>query len=134
MSAFKGMACAGFVGLGLIAGAPNRVDAGGFGVPVAHGGYNLSPGPYGGYGPYTTYGGYGGGGIAGYGKLGGYGIYPGYGGLTGGAVWHDTSHFDYYPGGYVPHGNHLDYVPGHSAYHRDGHWDYYGRGPYQYNW
>ena len=39
------------------------------------------------------------------------------------ARWHDTSHFDYIPGHYVPHGNHFDYVPGRVVWHRDGHWD-----------
>ena len=39
-------------------------------------------------------------------------------------VWHDTSHYDYDPGGYVPHRNHCDYVPGHFDYHRSGHWEY----------
>lgn len=133
MGAFKGMACAGLVGLGLVSAVPGQADAGGFGVTVAHG-YAGYPGPYGGYGPYSSYGGYGGGTIAGFGRLGGYGLYGGYGGLTGGAVWHDTSHFDYYPGSYVPHGDHLDYIPGHSAFHQDGHLDYYGRGPYPYTW
>ena len=37
--------------------------------------------------------------------------------------WHDTSHYDYHPGQYVPHGNHLDYVPGHYDFHQDGHYD-----------
>ena len=37
--------------------------------------------------------------------------------------WHDTSHFDYIPGGYVRHGNHLDYVPGRYVYHQEGHYD-----------
>ena len=39
------------------------------------------------------------------------------------STWHDTSHYDYHPGEYVPHGNHYDYVPGHWDYHRTGHWD-----------
>jgi hypothetical protein len=42
-------------------------------------------------------------------------------------VWHDTSHFDYYPGGYVRHYDHYDYVPGHWRFHRDGHWDHLHR-------
>lgn len=36
--------------------------------------------------------------------------------------WHDTSHYDYYPGYYQRHGNHYDYIPGHYHYHRSGHW------------
>lgn len=42
--------------------------------------------------------------------------------------WHDTSHWDYTPGRYVPHGNHCDYVPGYPVWHRDGHWDRHDRG------
>ena len=38
-------------------------------------------------------------------------------------TWHDTSHLDYHPGQYVPHGNHFDYQPGHYDVHRTGHWD-----------
>ena len=42
--------------------------------------------------------------------------------------WHDTSHWDYIPSHYVPHGNHVDYVPGRMVYHREGHWDrHHGR-------
>lgn len=42
--------------------------------------------------------------------------------------WHDTSHFDYVPGGYVRHNNHYDYVPGRHVWHREGHWDvHHGR-------
>jgi hypothetical protein len=37
--------------------------------------------------------------------------------------WHDTTHYDYHPGQYVPHYNHYDYVPGHYDLHRSGHWD-----------
>lgn len=36
--------------------------------------------------------------------------------------WHDTSHYDYHPGGFVRHYNHYDYVPGHYDYHQTGHW------------
>lgn len=36
--------------------------------------------------------------------------------------WHDTSHYDYHPGAYVPHGNHYHYIPGHYDWHRTGHW------------
>lgn len=44
----------------------------------------------------------------------------------GGRVWHDTGHYDYYPGGFYRHGNHYHYQPGHYHYHDTGHWDYYG--------
>jgi len=55
-----------------------------------------------------------------------YGDY-GHGGFGHGrrtARYHDTSHFDYIPGHYVPHGNHFDYIPGRTVFHREGHWDY----------
>jgi len=42
----------------------------------------------------------------------------------GRSYYHDTSHYDYHPGTYVPHGNHLHYVPGHYDYHRTGHLHY----------
>ena len=48
-----------------------------------------------------------------------------YGGWYGGHVWHDTSHWDYHPGGYVDHGDHLHYYPGHYDFHHAGHWDHY---------
>ena len=41
--------------------------------------------------------------------------------------WHDTSHYDYHPGGFVRHGNHFDYERGHYDYHQEGHYDrHYG--------
>lgn len=40
----------------------------------------------------------------------------------GGHHWHDTSHYDYHPGGFERHGNHFHYVPGHWDYHQTGHW------------
>lgn len=43
----------------------------------------------------------------------------------GGHSWHDTSHYDYHPGGFVQHYNHYDYVPGHYDYHQTGHWDHH---------
>jgi len=39
-------------------------------------------------------------------------------------VYHDTSHWDYHPGGLRRHGNHYHYVPGHYHWHQDGHWHY----------
>jgi hypothetical protein len=39
-------------------------------------------------------------------------------------VWHDTTHWDYHPGTFRPHGNHVHYVPGHYHRHQTGHWDY----------
>jgi hypothetical protein len=46
----------------------------------------------------------------------GYGYHPHY------PVWHNTSHYDYHPGYFTPHGNHYHYVPGHYDYHQTGHW------------
>ncbi len=42
--------------------------------------------------------------------------------------WHDTSHYDYHPGGYVRHGNHVDYQRGHYDYHQQGHYDRHSGG------
>ncbi|SFI19773.1 hypothetical protein [Planctomicrobium piriforme] len=39
--------------------------------------------------------------------------------------FHNTSHYDYVPGGVVPHGNHLHYVPGTYQWHQTGHYDYH---------
>ncbi len=71
----------------------------------------------------------------GYGRNFGYGGYGNYGGFNRGisvnlyrpsysrpASFHNTSHFDHHPARLVPHGNHLDYVPAHSSFHRTGHW------------
>jgi hypothetical protein len=63
------------------------------------------PHSYGGY-PYTTYWGNG---------------WSGWGGHT----WHDTTHYDYHPGGFRRHNNHYHYVPGHYDVHYDGHWDHH---------
>src|SRR5262245_22621061 len=73
---------------------------------------------------------------SGYGKYGGYHRQPdvsfystfsdwGRQNSHGHDHWHDTSHYDYHPGGYVPHYDHFDYVPGHYDYHREGHWDHH---------
>jgi hypothetical protein len=72
-----------------------------------------------------------GGGIHGGGFHGG-GIHQGggfYGGGVGGWIqpadtWHDTSHWDYHPTEYVPHGNHLHAIPGHYDWHQAGHVDH----------
>ena len=37
--------------------------------------------------------------------------------------YHDTSHFDYVPGGFVRHWNHYHYRPGGYIFHQQGHWD-----------
>jgi hypothetical protein len=83
-----------------------------------------------GYSPVYHYGGYSSGyGPAGLGYGGVYGghlhhnvnpwINPGYGHYD----FHDTSHWDYVPGGFQRHGNHFHYQPGGWIYHQDGHWD-----------
>ncbi len=48
-----------------------------------------------------------------------------YGHWGSGHTWHDTSHYDYHPGGYVRHRNHYHYMPGHYDFHREGHWDHH---------
>jgi hypothetical protein len=39
--------------------------------------------------------------------------------------WHDTSHYDFHPGGYERHYDHYHYVPSHYDWHREGHWDHH---------
>jgi hypothetical protein len=57
-------------------------------------------------------------------RFGSYGhYYPSYP-SRGRHVWHDTSHWDYHPGGFVRHYDHYDYVPGHYDFHDEGHWDH----------
>jgi hypothetical protein len=63
-------------------------------------GYNVPRSPV----PYTTYWG------------------GGYNNVYRGPVWHGTSHYQFHPGGFVPHGNHFHYIPGHYDLHRGGHW------------
>lgn len=75
-----------------------------------------------GYGGYGGYGGYYGDSHYGHGH--GYGYDYG----RRGRVWHDTSHYDYHPGGFQRHYDHYHYVPGHYDFHRDGHWDRGRRG------
>ncbi|WP_198422194.1 hypothetical protein [Gimesia chilikensis] len=41
------------------------------------------------------------------------------------SYWHDTSHYDYHPGGFYRHRNHYHYQPGHYDYHQSGHWDHH---------
>ena len=57
---------------------------------------------------------------SGYGHRGGW---SGWGGHRSHYDWHDTSHYDFHPGGFERHRNHYHYVPPHYDYHRDGHWD-----------
>jgi hypothetical protein len=46
-------------------------------------------------------------------------VNPGYGHHD----WHDTTHYDYVPGGYQRHGSHFHYQPGQMRLHQDGHYD-----------
>jgi len=114
MNAFKSLLCAGVVGTGALLGAPQEADAGGFSISVGRGHYGH--GHYGGYRGFVGRGGYG---YGGYGRS----YYPSYGHSH--SVWHDTSHYDYHPGGFARHGNHYHYIPGHYDWHQDGHWDHY---------
>jgi hypothetical protein len=88
-----------------------NADAQGF--HFGGGGVHIDVGyPHGGYGCYSDAG-YGGG-------------WRGYGLWGGHSHWHDTTHLDYHPGGFVRHRNHYHYVPGHYDVHHDGHWDHHG--------
>ena len=106
----------------------NRGPAFGYGGGYQYAGYQYAGYQYGGYQYGGFQSGYGYGSGFGYGRPyhGGYG--HGYGGFGATSVYHDTSHYDVYPGRYVPHGNHLDYIPGHGVYHQQGHVDVYGPG------
>jgi len=52
-------------------------------------------------------------------------VFHGSGHWGGHGRWHDTTHLDYHPGGFVPHFNHFHYVPGHYDVHHSGH--FHGR-------
>jgi hypothetical protein len=98
----------------LVAVGSRNASADGFSIQVAGPGYSLYSGRsnY----PYNTY----------YGSR--YGSYYGGHGRhfpRGGHTWHDTSHWDYHPGGFVRHYDHYDYVPGHWDFHQEGHWDHH---------
>lgn len=67
-----------------------------------------------------------------YGRHGYYGrrrVLPRYGYRPGCRVpvYHQTGHWDYHPPQVVPHGNHLDVIPGHYDYHDTGYWGFHGR-------
>ncbi len=69
------------------------------------------------------------------GIYGNYGTYyrsyhPGF--WEGRGCWRDTGHYDYYPGGYVWHGNHYDYIPGHYHWHDTGPWHHGHRGHHKH--
>ena len=48
-----------------------------------------------------------------------------WGGYRSPSRWHDTSHYDFHPGGYERHYNHYHYVPSQYNFHREGHWDHH---------
>jgi hypothetical protein len=66
----------------------------------------------------------------------GFGAYGGYGAYqtfyppvrSGHGYWHDTTHYDYHPGGFQRHYDHFHYVPEHYDLHPSGHWHGHGRG------
>ena len=45
----------------------------------------------------------------------------GYGGYSGSYHHPRVPHYDYHAPSLVPHGNHLDYIPGHYDFHHGGH-------------
>lgn len=99
---FAKFAMMGFLALGLTVGLGAAAQAGAPPHHYHHGhthdGYGIPRGPHGPHGVHRS----------------GYGPRP--------PVWHDTTHLDYHPGGFVPHRNHFHYVPGHYDVHRSGHW------------
>jgi hypothetical protein len=102
-------------GHGIVGGVYGRVGYGRASNP-SH--YSYNRGFYGGPRVYSSYGSRGLPGIY-YGRHG-----QGHHG-HGGHYWHDTSHFDYHPGGFVPHYDHYDYIPPHYDWHQEGHWDHH---------
>ena len=99
-------------GLALMTGG-QKADAGGFSIHIGNYGY----GNYGGYRSYRpTYN------PSTYYRHGRthaptYNYYRSYGGYH-----HPVRpHYDYHAPSLVPHGNHLDYVPGHYDFHHGGH-------------
>ncbi len=117
--------------LALVADTPTAEAGGGL---IRIGGLQIGFGNGGGY--HSGFrGGYGGGIGNGYGYAPQYGgshhsYHSGHHGNVGGSGfgynsgygrYHNTSHWDYHPTQVVPHGNHLDVIPGHYDYHRTGH-------------
>lgn len=128
---------------GLFAMTPDNAD-GQISVTIGRGGYGYNNGYNGGYrnngygGPAygSNYGAYNGRYSNGYSNNGYNGRYgTGYRGMSspnwngngswsngnwnyGG--WNNQGHYDYHPTTVVPHGNHLDVVPGHYDYHQNG--------------
>ena len=126
-----------FVGSGDVSAQHNRCNTG-FG-----GGYSSTYRGYGYGGGYSSprfsvsvgYGNYGGYPVQNFGNTGFDSGFSGHNGFSGYGInrvqrghrtWHDTSHFDYHGPSLVPHGDHLDYTPGHYDLHRTGHWDRHG--------
>lgn len=109
--------------------SPTTPQASAQGIHIGGRGLHIDIGnPHGRY--YSSYGRshrafYGGHGVRSFSSnygYGGYG-YSRYGVGRHTARYHDTSHIDYIPGHYVPHGNHYDYIPGRAVWHQEGHWD-----------
>ncbi len=133
------VACAGLMIGGIALAAPQPATAG---VNVSFGGRGYLGAGYSGYGygnpgygygnPGYGYGnpgyGYGTPGI-GYGSPGlGYGVNQGFNNYGGGFGYGNNcyggfggGHYDYHGPSLVPHGNHLDAIPGHYDYHYGGH-------------
>jgi hypothetical protein len=104
------------IGLALITGGA-EADAGGFGISIGNYGYR----GYSGHGAYRPN--YGRSYRPSYNYSRVYqGRYGGYGGHGGGGHHPRVPHYDYHAPTLVPHGNHLDYIPGHYDYHRGGHY------------
>ena len=95
----------------------NESDAGGFSIRIGNYGY-------GNYGAYRSY-------RPSYGPSIYYGrsYRPTYNYQRSYGGYHPARpHYDYHPPSLVPHGNHLDYVPGHYDFHHRGHGGYRGHG------
>lgn len=109
------------IGLALMTGGA-KADAGGFSISVGNFGYR-------GYGGHRGHRGHGSSIYYGqsfrpsynyYRSFGHSRSYGGYGGY-GGYHHPRQPHYDYHAPTLIPHGNHLDYVPGHYDFHHRGH-------------
>lgn len=104
------------LGLALMTGG-NEADAGGFSIQIGNYGYGNYH--YGNRGVYHSY-------RPSYGRSIYYGrssFAPSYNYYRSYGGYHHPirPHYDYHPPSLVPHGNHLDYVPGHYDFHHNGH-------------
>ncbi|MCA9135887.1 MAG: hypothetical protein KDB00_03990 [Planctomycetales bacterium] len=97
------------IGLAFLSGGA-QADAGGFSISIGNYGYRGYPGNV----PSIYYG-------RSYRPSYNYSRVYGHSQSFGGYYHPRQPHYDYHPPTLIPHGNHLDYVPGHYDLHHRGH-------------